>query len=246
MRYANVFGPRQDPKSEAGRGVHLRVPAAGQAAAHRLRRRAPDPRLRLREGCGPGQRAGQHGRAATGRRPRRARVQHRHRRPSATCSSWPQSIGEVMNSQAGAGVRPAPRRASCSAARSTSAKPSRCSAGRPQVRFEDGLVRARRLVQEGGRDDPPGRRRGAPDADRAGALRQPRDQDRPRHHRRLLPGLLVHHRPQVVAVPPAQPPGGPLLRRDGADHPAAGRLPRGDEAAALALQPAVPRGDHLL
>ncbi|MBW8840188.1 MAG: NAD-dependent epimerase/dehydratase family protein, partial [Gemmatimonadetes bacterium] len=74
------------------------------------------------------------------------------------------------------------------------------------------------------RDDPPDRRGGAPDADRAGALRQPRDQDRPHHHRHLLPGLLVHHRPQVVAVPPAQPPGGPVFRRDGTNHPAAGRL----------------------
>ena len=53
-------------------------------------------------------------------------------------------------------------------------------------------------------------------------------------HGDLLPGLLVHHHPQVVAVPPAQQAGRPLLRGDGAHHPAAGRLPRGHEAAAVA------------
>ena len=53
MRYANVFGPRQDPKSEAGVvSIFVSRLLAGRAA-HRLRRRPADPRLRLRARTSP-------------------------------------------------------------------------------------------------------------------------------------------------------------------------------------------------
>ena len=62
LRYANVYGPRQNPHGEAGRGGHLLRAAARREALHHLRRRRPDPRLRLRGRRGPRQPAG--GRAA--------------------------------------------------------------------------------------------------------------------------------------------------------------------------------------
>ena len=39
MRYANVFGPRQDPEVRGRRGLDLRLPPPGQREAHGLRRR---------------------------------------------------------------------------------------------------------------------------------------------------------------------------------------------------------------
>ena len=51
MRYANVFGPRQDPKSEAG-VVSIFVSRLLGAEADGLRRRQADPGLCVREGCG--------------------------------------------------------------------------------------------------------------------------------------------------------------------------------------------------
>ena len=48
LALANVYGPRQDPHGEAGRGRHLRRPAAGRRGVHDLRRRRADPRLRVR------------------------------------------------------------------------------------------------------------------------------------------------------------------------------------------------------
>ena len=79
MRYANVFGPRQDPKSEAGVvSIFVSRLLAGRAA-HCVRGRATDPGLCVREGRGPGQRPGQHS-AARLRAPRHRRpgLQHRH------------------------------------------------------------------------------------------------------------------------------------------------------------------------
>ena len=58
LRYANVYGPRQDPHGEAGRGGHLLRPAARREAVHHLRRRQADPGLRLRGRRGARQPAG--------------------------------------------------------------------------------------------------------------------------------------------------------------------------------------------
>ena len=86
LALANVYGPRQDPHGEAGVVAIFAGPAAGRPALHHLRRRHPDPGLRLRRRRGrrlrPGRRAG-----------RRPGPQHRHRapRPASTSSTrpWP-------------------------------------------------------------------------------------------------------------------------------------------------------------
>ena len=73
LALANVYGPRQDPHGEAGVvAIFAGLLLAGKAV-HDLRRRRPDPRLRLRRRRGRRLRAG--------RRPgQRPAVQHRHRR----------------------------------------------------------------------------------------------------------------------------------------------------------------------
>ena len=246
MRYANVFGPRQDPEVGGRRRLDLRLPAAGRREAHRLRRRPADARLRLREGRRPGQRPRHHRAAARRGRVRRAGLQHRHLGRSATCSSSPRSVGQVMGQKPELEFAP----------------PRPGELFRSALDIEQGQggagvgarVDVRRRAAPAGRLVP--RRRRTVILQAGGAV--------PRSAvelvltastetkivlvitARLLAGLLVHHRAEVVAVPEAQPPGRPVLRRDGAHDPAAGRLPRRHEAAALALQPALPRGDHLL
>ena len=126
------------PEVRGRRGVDLRVPAAREAAAHRLRRRSPDPRLRLREGCGPGQRPGQHGGAATGHRPRRARDQHRHRHPAQRARPGPvhRPGHEVKPELEFAPPRPGELFRSSLAI----GKAKSVLGWAPEVRFEDGLV----------------------------------------------------------------------------------------------------------
>ena len=73
LAMANIYGPRQDPHGEAGRGGDLRGPAAGREAVHRVRGREADAGLRVRRRRG--------GRVRPGRRPgERAPLQHRHGR----------------------------------------------------------------------------------------------------------------------------------------------------------------------
>ena len=207
MRYANVFGPRQDPKSEAGVVSIFVSRLLANQTAHRLRRRPADPGLRLRPRRRPRQRAGHHRDAARGTGEFDAhRVQHRDLASSATCSSWRSRWARSWGRSRSSSSRRRGR-ASCSAARSTSARPRRCWAGRREWKFEDGL---RQLVDWFQKE-------GAVILQAGGAVPRSavelvltastRDQDRARHHRDLLSGLLVHHHPEVVAVPAAQPPG---------------------------------------
>ena len=48
LRMANVYGPRQDPGGEAGVITIFSADRRGRPSRHRLRRRAPDARLRVR------------------------------------------------------------------------------------------------------------------------------------------------------------------------------------------------------
>ena len=89
MRYANVFGPRQDPKSEAG--------VVSIFVSRLLEKRpltvfgdgTPDPGLRLRAGRGARQRPRQHRADARRDRYRRARPSTSPPRCRPTCWSWP-------------------------------------------------------------------------------------------------------------------------------------------------------------
>ena len=205
MRYSNVFGPRQDPKSEAGvvsifvsrllENRPLTIFGDGHqtrdyvfvrdvARANVLAGTAPVP-----AGTGIDDPAFN---IATGRQ--------------TTVLELADPVGKVM------GEKPvlefAPARPG-ELLRSSLDVRKAGSAARLETaeQLREWASPADRLVQKGGRGDASGRGRGPPHADRAGAHRQPRDQGRSHHHAGLLAGLLVHHRPEVVAVPPAQPPG---------------------------------------
>ena len=80
LRLGNVYGPRQDPHGEAGVVADLLQPADGRRAGDDLRRRPPDPRLRVRGGRG----RRVHGR---GRAPD-APVTGQHGRPGSSRRCW--------------------------------------------------------------------------------------------------------------------------------------------------------------
>ena len=138
MRYANVFGPRQDPKSEAGVvSIFVSRLLAGQPLTvfgdGRQTRDYVFVKDVARANVLAGIRRRYPGTATSTRRPSTSPP-----RSSATCSSWPRRWVQVM------GQKPklefADRgRASSSAARSTCRRPRRSWAGLPQYVFEDGL-----------------------------------------------------------------------------------------------------------
>ncbi|GJM76085.1 hypothetical protein HMSSN036_83010 [Paenibacillus macerans] len=51
LRYANVFGPRQNAKRRGGRHLHLYGPDQKRNTPGRFRRRRTNPGFRVREGC---------------------------------------------------------------------------------------------------------------------------------------------------------------------------------------------------
>ena len=81
LRYGNVFGPRQDPLGEAGVIAIFCGKISEGTQPDRLRRRAPDARLRVRGRRGGGEPA----RCSTPHA--HGPVQHRHRRRRPACST---------------------------------------------------------------------------------------------------------------------------------------------------------------
>ena len=116
LRFANVYGPRQDPERRVRGRAHLLLPAAGRRPADHLRRRQPDPRLRLR-----GRRRG---RVPGRRRPRAAgHLEHRQRPRGERAGAGPGHRRRSPGARSSRGsTRPGP--ASCSAARWPSRRPS--------------------------------------------------------------------------------------------------------------------------
>ena len=128
MRYSNVFGPRQDPKSEAGvvsifvsRLLEKRpLTIFGDGTQTRDYVFVRDvARANLLAGTGPLPPAGVH--EAPG-------LQHRHIEGNHRTRAGGHR-GSRHGREAGAGVRAAARRASCCGARSTCGRPAPCSAG---------------------------------------------------------------------------------------------------------------------
>ena len=100
LRLANVYGPRQDPKGEAGVCAIYCGRARRGRARHGLRRRAPDARLRLRRRRG----GGLHGR----RRSRRGRLLQRLHRPRDDGARARRGARAGARARPGAGRRGAP------------------------------------------------------------------------------------------------------------------------------------------
>ena len=96
LRYANVYGPRQDPHGEGGVVAIFCGKLLEGGVAARVRRRPADARLHLR-GRRRGRQPGR-GRLGSG-----GRVQRRHRGRDDACSGWPR---RWRSSAAGAPFEP--------------------------------------------------------------------------------------------------------------------------------------------
>ena len=232
MRYANVFGPRQDPKSEAGvvsifvsrllAGEKLIVFGDGRqtrdyvfvkdvARANVLATTVALPAGRVR----------------------RARVQHRDLDPAQRARAGG-PVGEVMGRKPELEFAP-PRPGELFRSALDIGKAKAVLGWSPEWKFEDGLKPLVEWFREGGEVI----------LQAGGAV--------PRSAVELVLTASLETKIvlaitalfslvswfiivlQVVAVPRLEPAGRQVLRRDGAHHPAAGRLSRGDEAAAVAL-----------
>ena len=137
LRYGNVYGPRQDPRGDAGVIAIFCDRVLRRAQADRLRRWAANPRLCLRRRH-RGSQSG--GRQCRGAGPRR--VQHRNRHRGQRAWTWPRPSRRrrarpAHSSQSS--LRPAP--ASCSAAASTSPAPATTWACRHPLPLAEGLAR---------------------------------------------------------------------------------------------------------
>ena len=125
--------------------------------------------------------------APAGHRVRRARLQHRHRRASAACSSWPRPWAGHGQQKPRAGVRSAPAGRAVPQRARRSSKAKTVLGWAPEYAVRGRPAGAGRLVQEGG--DVILQAGGAvpQSAVELVLVRQPRDQDRPHHHRASSP-----------------------------------------------------------
>ena len=133
LRYANVYGPRQDPHGEAGVVAIFSGKMLAGRADHRERRRQADARLRLRRRRGA-QNLLALEREATG--------------PVNIGTGVETDVNQLAGTLLEVAGQPHPRcgtarrsPASSGAAWSTSGAPPRCSAGVPRCRCATGLAR---------------------------------------------------------------------------------------------------------
>ena len=138
LRYGNVYGPRQDPKGDAGVIAILcdRVLTGSRPTV--FGDGLPDPGLRVRRGHRRGQPGG-----VGGRRPSAPGVQHRHRDRGRACSSWstpwPRPRAWRPSGSRPSSLPPAPVR--CAAAAWTSAELAPNSTSRRRPRWSRACAR---------------------------------------------------------------------------------------------------------